>query len=532
MKKINELNFGFSDAENYKRRENKALFNKFFIKDIHLDELCNPSISFLIGEKGTGKTAYSTYLSNNNYKDNLATTKYIRETDYTTFIKLKDAKHLTISEFSNIWKVIILLLISQQIIEKEPKVLLEKFFNYDKFEVIKECINEYYYNAFSPEIGQAINFAEESKIVAELLSKFAVVKGHESNQKNFTENKIQLNLFYIQKKFQEGLSQLKLDKNHIIFIDGIDIRPHNIDYENYLECIRGLGNAIWELNNDFFPSIKGSKGRLRAVMLIRPDIFESIGLQNQNTKLRDNSVYLDWRTEYSNYRDSMLFEVIDHLLASQQDHKIFNKGEAWNHYFKWDTTNLKLSFTTPSSFIHLLRWSYYRPRDIVTFLDILQKHLNNIPSKVEISLSDVSSPEFQRKYSIYLLGEIKDQLLFYYTLDEYETFLKFFGFLSGKDTFNYDSYTICYNKLINYIESTDKKIPQFMATPNDFLQFLFDLNVICYIETGRIDGKKHFHWCFKDRNYANISPKVKTEVEYQIFTPLTKALNVGKVMNE
>jgi len=67
-----------------------------------------------------------------------------------------------------------------------------------------------------------------------------------------------------------------------------------------------------------------------------------------------------------------------------------------------------------------------------------------------------------------------------------------------------------------------------MSTPNDFLQFLFDLNVICYFEQATGDHKPFIHWCFKDRSYANISPKVKTGLEYQIFYGLAKALNVGK----
>ena len=48
MKKITELQLGFSDAENYRRRENKALFNKVFIRNRYLDKLCEPAISFLV----------------------------------------------------------------------------------------------------------------------------------------------------------------------------------------------------------------------------------------------------------------------------------------------------------------------------------------------------------------------------------------------------------------------------------------------------------------------------------------------------
>ena len=55
---IKDLTLGYADAENYKRRENKELLNKVFIRDNHLSRLCEPNISFLVGEKGTGKTAY------------------------------------------------------------------------------------------------------------------------------------------------------------------------------------------------------------------------------------------------------------------------------------------------------------------------------------------------------------------------------------------------------------------------------------------------------------------------------------------
>ena len=61
MKKISELSFGFSDAENYKRREEKEAFKKLFVQNDFLDEVCKPNISFLIGDKGTGKTAYSIF---------------------------------------------------------------------------------------------------------------------------------------------------------------------------------------------------------------------------------------------------------------------------------------------------------------------------------------------------------------------------------------------------------------------------------------------------------------------------------------
>lgn len=529
MIEISKLNFGYSDAENYKRRENKDFFNRIFIRDNHLDELVQPNVSFLVGEKGTGKTAYSIFLSNNNYKNNIANIKYIRETDYAKFVSLKKGQQLTLSDFNNIWKVILLLLISHQIREHENDSLIDKLMNYSKFAILNDAIEEYYFGAFSPEINQAINFAEESKVTAELLAKIANVNGEEKTTRTFSENRIQMNLFYIQKMFEDGLRQIKLKQNHIIFIDGIDIRPSNISFNDYLECIKGLGNAIWELNNDFFPTIKGSKGRLKIVMLVRPDIFNSLGLQNQNTKLKDNSVYLDWRTSYANYFHSSLFHIADHLLSNQQINSNKSHGESWAHYFNWNTPSLNQHLKEPSSFIQFLRYSYYRPRDILTMFDLLKANVSNDPNKKQFDKADFENSTFQRNYSNHLLGEVKDQLSFYYASEEYDLFLKFFEYLNGSDKFNYDEYLTAYDNLVNHISSLRVSTPKFMTTANDFLQFLFDLNVIGYIDyTDDNPPKRLFHWCFKDRNYSNISPKVKTGVEYEVFYGLSKALNLGK----
>jgi len=528
MKLIKDLELGFADAENYKRRENKDLLNRVFIRDTHLDELCQPNISFLIGEKGTGKTAYSIYLSNNNYKNTSATIRYVRETEYQKFISLKRERHLTLSDFSSIWKVILYLLTAKQVQDKEG--VISKLLNYTKFAALNAAIDEYYLSAFSPEIIQALSFVQESKRAAELLHKYAALKSEDKNSITFSENRFQVNLFYIQKQFEDSFAQIRLAQNHVLFIDGIDIRPASIPYAEYLDCIKGLANAVWEMNNDFFPSIKGGKGRMRVVLLIRPDIFESIGLQNQNTKIRDNSVFLDWRTEYNAHRNSELFEVVDHMLGIQQVPPA-DKGKAWDYYFPWNSPNVYEQYSMHTSFINFLRWSYYRPRDIVTMLALLKLHTSGDHAKANFTLSDFENPHFQREYSSYLLGEVKDHLSFYYGSDHYEIFLKFFEYLAGKNSFDYEHFIAAFNKLQEHIQSIAAECPRFMATHNDFLQFLFDLNVICYIEQTE-DNKPFIHWCFKDRSYANISPKVKSGVEYEVFYGLAKALNVGKAFKK
>ena len=185
-----------------------------------------------------------------------------------------------------------LLLLAKSISRKELDH--NPFTKRNRIKALWNAIDEYYKNAFSPEILYALNWIEDSKVAAELISKYLKLGGEEKVTSSFQESKFQVNLLYIQNQFQKALSDLKLKNNQIIFIDGIDIRPGLIPYDEYLDCIKGLADAVWSLNNDFFPSIKDSKGRFRCVLLLRPDIFNSIGLQNMTNKIRDNSVYLDW----------------------------------------------------------------------------------------------------------------------------------------------------------------------------------------------------------------------------------------------
>ena len=531
MKKISELILGYSDAENYKRRENKDLFNDLFIQNDHLNKLCQPSTTFLVGDKGMGKTAYSVFMVNNAFRDNISTLRYIRETEYQKFVTLKKEKNLDLSDYVAIWKVIIYFLLSEDICKNEGGTAF--FSKFLKFKALNDAIREYYKHAFSPEIQYALQFVKESKIAAELLSKHAEASGELKDSVTFSESRFQTNLLYIQKNFESALNSLKLKRTHILFIDGIDIRPASIPYEDYMECIKGLANAVWEINNDFFPRIRDSPGRLRTILLIRPDIFASLGLQNQNTKIRDNAALLNWSTTYRDYRTSDLFAVADRLLAYQQKTSTsLQKGDAWDYYFPWDSpteNDRSIEFEKRSAFISFLRFALYRPRDIITMLTMLQERFMGTEKDQARAFSeaDFDDSTFRRNYADYLLGEVKDQVSFYYSDKDYESFLRFFQFLDGKNKFTYEDYIRAYGKYVDYMNSAKIQRPKFMSSAEEFIQFLYELNVISYIEKTA-DYKTFIHWCFKDRTYSNISPKIKFSVEYEIFYGMSKALNTGK----
>ena len=520
---VKDLNIGSIDAINYTQRQEREFLNKIFFRDEYLDQVLERKRYFLVGEKGTGKTAYASLLNNTVYSNTSSTLKSITETDYRKFLRLKENSLLKISDYNDVWKTILLLLTSSHLEEKEGGTLR----GFTKFSKLKEAVDEYYNGAFSPEVIYALDFVENFERSASLISKYAGAEVKKETQETHTEKNFQLNLMYIQRRFEDAISSLKLKRDHIIFIDGIDIRPHLVLYDDYIECIRGLALAAWELNTDYFSNIRDSKGRIKIVILLRPDIFGSLGYQNRNAKLRDNSVLLDWRTTYGNYRGSRIFQLADGILRKQQEKpEKLALGDAWDHYFPYTVPNMVIAEREDNPFIGFLRYSLYRPRDIVSYLLIMQEHVAYHQAN-QSSFENKTFVDCQSAYSDYLLGEIQDQVEFYYTNANFEDVTMFFSFLGGKSIFNYDEYTKIYPKYREIVQRRDNPIREILEGPEEFLQFLYSSNIIGYRE--KTDIGYFVHWCFRDRTATKLNPTVRFGLEYNIHPGLSRALQVGRV---
>ena len=274
------------------------------------------------------------------------------------------------------------------------------------------------------------------------------------------------------------------------------------------------------------------------VLLVRPDTFLRTALHNLNTKLRDNSVFLTLITTYKEYRTSLLFKVADRLLSAQQLPPTTKLGEAWDHYFTFFAETEIISDAAKevetSSFLSFLRFSYYRPRDITSMIGTIQDIIRTKKGRADyVTGDDFNNPSFRDSHSEYLLGEIRDQLLFYYSQDEYDLFLQFFSHLKGKRKFSYDEFVDAFNEFMVECSAANKVLPQFFDSGNTFLQFLYEQNVICYKERepgeqGAAASEPFIRWCFRERSLSNMAPKVRVGVDYEIFYGLSKALNVGR----
>jgi hypothetical protein len=521
-KSIRNLKDAFNDAVNYRTRAEKELFNKLFLRTEELQRCLDSSTYYLLGEKGAGKTAYAVYLENNSVDRNKARVATLTETQYRRFVELKNQHKLIYSDYAAIWRSTLMFIVAQAIVEKS-KGLLSTLTG--KFKTIEREIERWNKSALNPEIEAALEFVNSQSVSAKILKKdLAEVGGDQRKQETEKQTAIRHHLLETERGLKEAVADLTLADNHILFVDGIDFRPESISYSDYIECIKGLGEAAWQLNTEFFGSIRDSRGRIKIVLLLRPDIFHKLNLYNSNSRIQDNCVYLKWSTTEKEYRSSNLFIATARYLSSQQWDKM-DPQEAWDHYFGSEAD---------SNFKELLRITFQKPRDMLTFLKIARKIEieRTAGSGDAFSGGIIREPAFTREFSDYLLGEVRNYAAFYMTPIDFSHYLKFFQYLRGKGTFDFSEFSRAYEKFKEWSTGEEIRARDFLRDAEALLQFMYDVNIIGYKERTTETGNSFHHWSYRERTLNTLNPKVKAEALLVLNPGIAKALDIGKVFTE
>lgn len=535
MKKYTELNLGYNDASNYQKKHNKTMFNEIFVKDDTLEKLINQDIYFLIGDKGTGKTAYATYLKNNNYKGSKTTVINIGETDYKTFFQLKKEKDLTLTDYTRIWKIIIMTYIAKTIDKDEINNSFPQ--RIKLFNDLHKSIDEYYSQGFIPETKTVLRYISDSSSQFSLSSTLPHTSFSANGQKSTETEKeyqtYQNNLLILEKHFFDALSPIKLNKNVFLIFDNADISHDGIELNEYLSILKSLSEAIIELNNNLLNNLRDSVGFMKVMLLIRPEIFSQLNIHNQANILTDNAIYLSWQTTYANYKNSKLFELANKILRfgniNDSDNATTNY---WDLYFPWSSSSYSPfdeEKSLDNSFIDFLRNSLSRPRDLITILKIIQGIEQSCVTKDYYThKSSMESPEFRKKLSDYYINEARDWCLYQYTAKQFDTIIYFFDFVKGKTQFSYQDFCSYYDDYTKAaIELDNDSISEILFDKDKFLQLLFDMNFICYVDYD-FDGNAYYKFSYREKSFSNLHPKVKLKVNYKIHPAIARGLNTGR----
>lgn len=497
-----DLDLPFDEAENYLQPSNKNKFNSLFYKEKNFDKLLESTTYFLIGDKGSGKTAYSAYFCNNIVSSGIHSKRYvITVDDYGKIIQMKRDGKLNYSHYITMWKAIILIKLFATLDENEVSTFGLRSYNRVKEALKKHNLNNIMLDSFSP-----TSIIDNKELVSNFSIGFDVknvgLKRDSTNfnnvQREFTSQTYTDIWSEVICSITESLSSLRLKNHHYLFIDGIDSRPSDIDYASYVECVYPLVRAVYEINADILSRIKDrAKGRLQIVLLTRLDIFLKSGLSNPGSKISDNCAFLNWANiKEENYRETDIFLLVNNMLREEQN----GVTVPWDFYFGYSM--LTQDGSQLPSFVYFLRNTTIKPRDFVKILKIIQEQckLQKVQNPTKAILQ---SDQFRRAYSTYYADSIRTMLSFYYDSDDIQ---RLFGFIRSLKT-NVIEYTKFLEK---WNSSADKtKLEKAFGNCNGAIKVLFDANALCYIET---DKDTRYRWKYRETTLANYDFVISDDV--------------------
>lgn len=492
-------------ADGYYMSKNKKLVDDFiYIDPDWYSQIFNPNTFYILGSKGCGKTLYAAYMCAEIRNNTISKSHTIDVSDYGKLIAMKTSNHLNFTEYLTMWKVILL----QKLLLGLDATEISFWGRSKNFKIIQDTISEYFGydvsdDSFNPitvidSCGKQTEVTDFLNSQLDLSSSSSTKKGTFS-YKNGAEQKLSQSSGKTVEKvvsnytdtwlrainaFKKTLEKISFKYNHFLFIDGLDVRPKNIDVKEYSECIGALVRAVYELNTKILGNMDRKDGHeFKIVALTRTDIFLNSDLVNVTSCINDNCVELDWT--YSNEKEfpnSKLYTMMNRILG-------------WNSSDSSMPVNTYFGFKLPyprkrplQADMYIQRLSRLRPRDIVVLLNLIQqeckaKKLPNPTSKV------FDSPGFITNYSNYYTDQVKSEMMFNYSLSEIKTTFELIKTLK-KNFFSEKEFEFIFNQYC----TTNPSFSSLFSTHRQLIDVLYSLDIIGWIESDKYHTKIHWHY--------------------------------------
>lgn len=507
------------DASVFQEKNNFDVLRKVYFDDNHSSQILKQDQYFIIGEKGTGKTIIAQYLSNIRTDRNCSIIDF-STIDFETFRRLSEDGQLRYIQADQLWQVLLMALAAELVVKNENGILASV-----KFKALHDAIQDFYDSKFTPEFPVAIELLENFKALAEISNKHL---GKASGATEFAERRTyqqgESPLNNVRFNFEEAFKSARISQDHVLFIDKIDIKPDDINFDKFILVLRSFARAALHLNEHVFSRMKGKK-RVKFVLLTRPDIFDRLNLQNQSARASDNAVVLNWNTTYRHHRQSDIFQLADNFLGKQSGHD-FKLGEAWDHYVSKDILHYSARDSNDSinrSFQEFLRVSWFRPRDVIRALHICQEQ-----AECKVTVTEEGFRNSSKMFSDYLYGEVKDFSRFYFSDATFDLIERFFSEIQLLDKIRYQDFQKAHESFVAKIRKGPSRdaLDSRVEDPDEFLQILYSSNILCWRAANDFDGVDDY-WAFRERSATQLDPKVGIYQQYAVHYGLRRALRLN-----
>lgn len=508
-----DINLPKESADSYYMESIQHLVDDFiYIDPEWYKQLFDPTTFYILGPKGSGKTLYATYMCADIRRDTISKYHKISVDDYGKIIEMKNKGHLSFTDYSTIWKVIILQKLLCGIDEKDIsfwgrsksfQAIRETIFKHFGYSVIQDNFNPVTQidsygkqteitNYLNGELGSSITAANMFSGSVGLKNEITdVVTDNNQHSKEHTRSQYTDTWLQSIDSFKRTLEIITLRYDYYLFIDGLDVRPTQYDAAEYGECIGALIRAVYDLNTQVFGNRKRrNEHRFKIIALTRTDIFLNSNLVNVTSCINDNCVELDWTySNETNFLYSKLYKMMNRVLgwdgiSPEMPAQIF---------FGFPIT-LGNNRRPLAAALYIQRLSRLRPRDIVVFLNLIQKECRARgcpnPDSIIIQSSDIIE-----HYSQYYIEQVRSEMKFSYSDAQIFQILAFLRTFRNARMAEREFESI-FNKYCKYNSSFRTLFTSHRA----LIDVLYSLDVLGWVEfqENYLSTKTIIHWHYRE----------------------------------
>ena len=368
--------------------------NEYFVDNNYWEQLIDGRKFFVIGRKGTGKSAiYNWIKSKEAEKGVIVSNLSFKNFPFEKLLKLTDDDFSKPNQYQSVWRNIILSEIAKHIMldahcgindaYKELKGYVEHKFGTDLTDLHKKVTKQTVKTntgLFIKDSGIGISNSEEKELVDDLSNITLINARLENLIKDYL--KVTPTSPYI-------IQFDQLDDNYTVYIEN----------NEYFQSIISLFKVVYDLNQSFYQI----DAPVKVIAYLRSDIFFEINNYDAESARWDmHKLYLNWAIiNRSDWNNPALLKLLNKrvLRSIPELKKIRNP---FGHIFssiKIDNGNKQQSV-----FAYMVRCSFQRPRDIIQFCIKIQEDSQKWK---KLNLKNIMDAE--KSYSSWLLTEISNE---------------------------------------------------------------------------------------------------------------------------
>lgn len=356
---------------------------RYFFHIDEVDRILSGESSYVIGRKGTGKTAISEYLSKDPEPKKFSQKLTFKNFPFNALYELDNSSYTSPNQYITIWKYVIYsslakLFINNENIDLTIRRKLESIYTEDLSRALSRAVRKWTSKSFSLKIlGSEISVGgDKEQEIGELswIDKVDILE-------DFIASNID-------------------DCTYLIIFDELDedykdiIAPEK--YERYTQLLTSLFKAVQDIRSIF------SGNKIYPVILLRDDIYDVLR-DPDKTKWDDLKISLNWSED--SIKNLLSFRL---GRAQNPERSNFTYQTSWNNAFKaGDVHYGNRQRKKMRQFDYISRSTHLRPRDFVKYIQLCaKKALEKKHEKIyPLIISQVNN-----EFSAYLRSEIEDEI--------------------------------------------------------------------------------------------------------------------------